>query len=212
MFTGIVEELGSIRLSREQGDGRRMQINAKDIVGDISIGDSISVNGCCLTVIAYENKDPDSWFAVDVVPESLSLTTLGQLAEGDSVNLERSMLVDGRFGGHVVQGHVDAVSEVLQIHSHPDGSQRFTFEIPTEVIGQSVRKGSVALDGVSLTVASTDQKAETFDIAAIPHTLEVTTLGQKTIGDQVNLEADLFVRYVAGIIASGSYTFVKGES
>ena len=212
MFTGIVEELGNIRSSREQGDGRRLQVNAKVVVEDISIGDSISVNGCCLTVVDYENKDLDSWFAVDVVPESLSLTTLGKFNEGDLVNLERSMPVDGRFGGHVVQGHVDAISEVLQIRSHPDGSQRFTFEIPTEAIGQIVRKGSVALDGVSLTVASTDQQAETFDIAVIPHTLEVTTLGQKSIGDQVNLEADLFARYVAGIIASESYTFVKEEN
>ena len=212
MFTGIVEELGSIRSSREQGDGRRMEINATDIVGDISIGDSISVNGCCLTVIAYENKDPDSWFAVDVVPESLSLTTLGDLKEKDSVNLERSMPVDGRFGGHVVQGHVDAISEVLEIINHPDGAQRLTFQIPKDIAGQIVRKGSVALDGISLTVASVSQNEETFDIALIPHTLEVTTLGQKTTGDQVNVEADLFARYVAGVIANSLYTFDKGES
>jgi riboflavin synthase len=185
MFTGIVEELGSIRLSREQGDGRRMQINAKDIVGDISIGDSISVNGCCLTVIAYENKDPDSWFAVDVVPESLSLTTLGDLNEKDLVNLERSMPVNGRFGGHVVQGHVDAISEVLEILDHPDGSRRLTFQIPKDIAGQIVRKGSVALDGVSLTVASVSQNAETFDIAVIPHTLEVTTLDLRLFSHQV---------------------------
>ena len=104
MFTGIIEELGNIHSLRSHGDGCHLKINARNILGDASIGDSISVNGCCLTVVEYENKSSDSWFAVDVVPESLSLTTLGRLTDGEIVNLERSMPANGRFGGHVVQG------------------------------------------------------------------------------------------------------------
>ncbi|MEC9033785.1 MAG: riboflavin synthase [Actinomycetota bacterium] len=212
MFTGIIEELGDMHSIRSHGDGCRLKINAHTILSDVSIGDSISVNGCCLTVVEYENKSSDSWFAVDVVPESLSLTTMGKLAEGEIVNLERSMSANGRFGGHVVQGHVDAIAEVLHIHDHEDGSKRLTFNIPKDVSGQIVRKGSIALDGISLTVASTNQEQGTFDIAVIPHTLEVTTLGKKIVGDQVNVEADLFARYIAGIINSDSYAVLKGKN
>jgi len=212
MFTGIIEELGNMHSLRSHGDGCRLKINARNILGDVSIGDSISVNGCCLTVVEYENKSSDSWFAVDVVPESLSLTTLGRLTDGEIVNLERSMPANGRFGGHVVQGHIDAIAEVLHIQDHDDGSKRLTFDIPKDVSGQIVRKGSIALDGISLTVASTNQEEATFDIAVIPHTLEVTTLGKKLVGDQVNVEADLFARYIAGIITNDSYEFLKGKS
>ena len=201
MFTGIVEELGMVRTVDAVGDGRRLMVAASTVLDDVTLGASIAVNGCCLTVVEWG----DDWFAVDAVPETLDRTTVGDLAIGDPVNLERPMAADGRFGGHVVQGHVDTVTEVVAVVDQSDGSRRLTFRLPDDLAGQIVEKGSIALDGTSLTVASVDPSSEggSFDVALIPHTLEVTTFGGRSPGDRLNVEADVIARYVAGLLAAG---------
>ncbi|MDP6492537.1 MAG: riboflavin synthase [Acidimicrobiales bacterium] len=200
MFTGIVEETGFVRSAHDNGDGRRLVVGAGVVLDDVSTGSSIAVDGCCLTVTEFGADDQGAWFAADAVPETLDRTTLGGSAEGDSVNLERPMRADGRFGGHIVQGHVDAVTELESVHEHVDGSRRLTFRLPGALAGQIVEKGSVALDGISLTVAAVE--GATFDIAVVPHTLEVTTLGRRVVGDRLNVEVDVIARYVAGLMAA----------
>ncbi len=209
MFTGIVEELGTVRSVDAVGDGRRLVVGATTVLDDVTLGASISVNGCCLTVIEWG----DDWFAVDAVPETLDRTTVGDLTTDDPVNLERPLAADGRFGGHVVQGHVDTVTEVVAVTDQSDGSRRLTFRLPDDLAGQIVEKGSITLDGASLTVASVGAPSEaqsgspsaagTFDVALIPHTLEVTTFGGRSPGDRCNVEADVIARYVAGLLAAG---------
>ena len=201
MFTGIVEETGIVREAHDNGDGRRLVVGADVVLDDVAMGSSIAVDGCCLTVTGFGAADRGAWFAADAVPETIDRTTLGGTAEGDSVNLERPMPADGRFGGHIVQGHVDAVTELEAVHEHLDGSRRLAFRLPDALSGQIVEKGSVALDGISLTVAAVD--GTTFDIAVVPHTLEVTTLGCRVVGDRLNVEADILARYVAGLAAAG---------
>ncbi|MBR12375.1 MAG: riboflavin synthase, partial [Acidimicrobiaceae bacterium] len=129
MFTGIVEELGAVRSVGAVGDGRRLVVDASTVLDDVTLGASIAVNGCCLTVVEWG----DGWFAVDAVPETLDRTTIGGLAAGDPVNLERPLAADGRFGGHVVQGHVDTVTEVVDVTDQSDGSRRLTFRLPDEL-------------------------------------------------------------------------------
>ncbi len=202
MFTGIVEELGTVRAVDVVGEGRRLVVDATTVLDDVALGASVAVSGCCLTVVEWG----DEWFAVDAVPETLERTTIGDLAVGDPVNLERPLAVDGRFGGHVVQGHVDAVTEAVAVVDQSDGSRWLTFRLPDDLAGQVVEKGSVTLDGVSLTVASVGESPTgggTFDVALIPHTLEVTTFGGRSPGDRLNVEADVIARYVAGLLAAG---------
>ena len=170
MFTGIVEETGVVRSAADNGDGRRLIVGAHVVLDDVATGSSIAVDGCCLTVTEFGADHQGAWFAADAVPETLDRTTLGGSVEGDSVNLERPMPADGRFGGHIVQGHVDAVTQVESVHEHADGSRRLTFRLPGALAGQIVEKGSVALDGISLTVAAVE--GSTFDVAVVPHTLE----------------------------------------
>jgi len=201
MFTGIVEETGIVREAHDNGDGRRLVVGADVVLDDVAMGSSIAVDGCCLTVTEFGADDRGAWFAADAVSETIDRTTLGGSAEGDSVNLERPMPADGRFGGHIVQGHVDAVTELEAVHEHLDGSRRLAFRLPDALSGQIVEKGSVALDGISLTVAAVD--GTTFAIAVVPHTLEVTTLGCRVVGDRLNLEADILARYVASLAAAG---------
>ena len=203
MFTGIVEETGIVREAHDNGDGRRLVVGADVVLDDVAMGSSIAVDGCCLTVTEFGADDRGAWFAADAVPETLGRTTLGRSGEGDCVNLERSMPADGRFGGHIVQGHVDAVTELEAVHEHLDGSRRLTIRLPDALAGQIVEKGSVALDGISLTVASVGADGATFDIAVVPHTLDVTTLGRRVVGDRLNVEADVLARYVAGLAAAG---------
>ncbi|MCH2424297.1 MAG: riboflavin synthase [Acidimicrobiales bacterium] len=205
MFTGIVEELGAVRSVDEVGDGRRVVVEATTVLDDVTLGASIAVNGCCLTVVEWA----DGWFAVDAVPETLDCTTVGGLSPGDPVNLERPLVVGGRFGGHVVQGHVDMVTEVLAVRELSDGSRRLSFRLPDELAGKVVEKGSVTLDGTSLTVAAVDN--DTFDVALIPHTLQVTTFSRRAPGDQVNVEADVLARYVAGLLAAGRIPANEGS-
>ena len=186
MFTGIVEELGRVAAA---GQGR-LRIEASLVLEDAKVGDSTAVNGCCLTVVAL---DPGSWEA-DVSDETLARTTLGHLCPGDPVNLERPLRLADRVGGHLVQGHVDAVGEVLA--PAPDLAVR----VPTELLRYVVVKGSIAVDGVSLTVAR--PLADGFTVAVIPHTAEVTTLGRKHPGDRVNLEVDVMAKYAEKLLAS----------
>jgi riboflavin synthase len=195
MFTGIVEELGSVRAVTPVAGGARIEIVAKTVVEDAVIGASIAVNGCCLTVVELLD---DGW-AADAVTETLDRTSLGSLRAGDPVNLERPVRLADRLGGHVVQGHVDGVGTLRHRVALPDGSVRMTFTAPTSVLRYVVEKGSITVDGISLTVAGFDD-AGSFDVAVIPHTLSVTTLGPKQPGEPVNLEADVLAKYVERLL------------
>jgi riboflavin synthase len=186
MFTGIVEELGRVR-SR---DGGRFTFEAPLVVQDAAIGDSIAVNGCCLTVVAL---DGDTWTA-DAVDETLSRTNLADLRPGDPVNLERPVRLIDRLGGHVVQGHVDAVGEIVR--PAPDLCVR----IPHELTRYLVPKGSVTVDGCSLTVV--EVLPDGFTVAVVPHTASVTTLGLKQAGARVNVEVDVLAKYVERLLAT----------
>ena len=189
MFTGIVEEVGRVVSVSDTG----LTIRASAVVEDIAVADSVSVNGACLTVTELRGTD----FSVDTVPETLRRTNLGGLSVGDAVNLERSMKADGRFGGHIVQGHVDGVGKVSSIF--PEGNSHvFEFEGPDNVMRYVVEKGFIAVDGASLTVVNCDSRA--FSIAVIPYTLENTVFSAREIGDAVNLEADIMAKYVERLV------------
>jgi riboflavin synthase len=195
VFTGIVEELGRVRAIHPHEGGARMEIDATTVLADASIGDSIAVNGCCVTVVELG----DRWWAADAVIETLERTALGALEVGERVNLERPLRLADRIGGHLVQGHVDAVGRIAARTPLPDESSRFTFSAPPDVLRYVVEKGSVAVDGISLTVTAVD--SDTFDVAVIPHTLAVTTLGHKDAGARVNVEVDLMAKYVERLLA-----------
>ncbi len=187
MFTGIVEEMGTL-VSR---DGPRFRFSASSVLEDSGMGDSIAVNGCCLTVVAFG----DGWWEAEVTGETLSRTSLGGLAPGDGVNLERPVRMADRLGGHLVQGHVDAVGEVVR--PAPDLQVR----VPGVLTRYMVEKGSVAIDGVSLTVV--DALDDGCTVAVIPHTAEVTTLGVRKQGDPVNVEVDVMAKYAERLLGSG---------
>jgi riboflavin synthase len=194
MFTGIVEELGTVRGITPVATGARFEIEAHTVLEDAHLGDSISVNGCCLTVVALN----DGYYDVDAVEESLRVTSLGRLRVGDRVNLERSVRLADRLGGHLVQGHVDGIGTLIAREPAPDGSQVVRIEAPREVLRYVVYKGSIAVDGISLTVAAVDSSS--FSIALIPHTQSVTTLGFRQPGDQVNLEVDILAKYIEKLL------------
>ncbi len=196
MFTGIIEELGRVRANARHADGARLEVACRTVLDDATIGASIAVNGCCLTVVDLTD---DSWTA-DVQPESLDRTNLGRLAPGDPVNLERPLRLADRLGGHLVQGHVDAVGTVTARTPEADGSTRVTIRVPDHLDRYVVEKGSVTVDGVSLTV--TDTTGDEFGLALIPHTLAVTTLGVRQPGDTVNLEADVIAKYVERLLST----------
>jgi riboflavin synthase len=197
MFTGIVEELGAVKAVIPNEGGARLEINAKQVLEDAELGASIAVNGCCLTVVELLD---DGW-AADAVTETLDRTSLGSLRTGDPVNLERPVRLADRLGGHLVQGHVDAVGTLQARTALPDGSTRMTVAAPPSVLRYVVEKGSVTVDGISLTVAAVADATGTFDVAVIPHTLAVTTLGVRRTGDAVNLEADVLAKYVERLLA-----------
>jgi len=197
VFTGLVEERGRVESIVERPAGRRIEITAARVLMDAKVGDSLLVNGCCLTAIEV---DPHR-MVVEVVPETLRRTTLGEFQVGDEVNLERALRLDQRLGGHLVQGHVDGVGVVVSVAPEGDG-RRVRLELPVELVPLVAEKGSLAVDGVSLTVAACEGR--TCEIAYIPHTLAVTTSGRYTTGSRVNLEVDLVARYVARLLeASG---------
>jgi riboflavin synthase len=198
VFTGIIEELGRVRAIDRREGGARLEIAASTVLADARPGDSIAVNGCCLTVV----DRGDGWWAADAVIETLERTALGSLERDDSVNLERPLRLSDHLGGHLVQGHVDAVGQVAARRPLADGSTRFTFSAPPDVLRYVMEKGSVAVDGISLTVAALGDEA--FDVAVIPHTLAVTTLGQRDPGAAVNVEADLIAKYVERLLVPTS--------
>lgn len=189
MFTGIVTDIGTVRSVRETNRDLRMQIATGYDVATIAIGASISHSGCCLTVV---DKGAD-WFAVEVSGETLSASTLGDWGEGRRVNLERAARVGDELGGHIVSGHVDGVGEVLEVTAE-GGSHRFRFRAPRPLHRYIAPKGSITVDGVSLTV--NDVEDDVFGVNIIPHTFEVTTLGALKAGDRVNLEIDMLARYL----------------
>lgn len=200
MFTGLVEELGSVRAVEHRAGGARLELACTEVLADVRIGDSIAVNGCCLTVVDIG----DGWWAADAQVETLDRTTLGALAPGDPVNLERPLRLGDRLGGHLVLGHVDGVGEVTAVEAQPDGSTRITFRAPGVLARYLVEKGSVTVDGVSLTITTVqdrDTGAE-FGVALIPHTLAVTTLGVRRPGDRVNLEADMIAKHVERLLVT----------
>ena len=205
MFTGIVEELGRVIAITPNAGGARIEIAAKTVLDDAELGASIAVNGCCLTVVELLD---DGW-AADAVTETLDRTALGSLAAGDVVNLERPVRLADRLGGHVVQGHVDGVGSLAARAALPDGSTRMTFVAPAPLLRYVVEKGSITVDGISLTVAALDDARSTFDVAVIPHTLAVTTLGPKRPGDPVNLEVDVLAKYVERLVTTRTLT--QGE-
>ena len=187
MFTGIVETTGEVLDAREETGGRRLRIGTE--FDDLSRGQSVSVSGVCLTV---EEHDADH-FEVFLAAETVERTYLGNLRPGDAVNVERAMPADGRFDGHVVQGHVDATTEITAIEEVGE-DWRFAFALGDDWGRYLVEKGSVALDGVSLTVA--DLGADAFEVAIVPETYAVTTLGEKSVGDPVHVEVDVLAKYV----------------
>lgn len=194
MFTGIVEEQGQVTAITPSGSGVSITIAATEVLGDAQMGASIAVNGCCLTVVDFDDRH---WTA-DAVPETMDRTSLGALKIGDSVNLERPVRPTDRMGGHVVQGHVDGVTNIISITPMDDGSFRFRFALDPSLARYVVEKGSVALDGISLTVAAVapPPNADWFEIAIIPHTFAVTNLGTRNAGDPVNIEVDILAKYV----------------
>jgi riboflavin synthase len=191
MFTGIVLELGTVTAF----DGSRLVVAAPETAVDAQVGDSVSVAGVCLTVVERDGER----LMFDVVPETLSRTALGGVEAGGSVNLEPSLRVGDRLGGHVVQGHVDAVGSVRSVTEEGD-SRRVWIDAPQAVLAYCIDKGSVAVDGVSLTVAAFDDDG--FEVALIPHTLAVTTLGRVEPGDELNLEADVLGKVVERLVAA----------
>ncbi len=206
MFTGIIEEVGTVRAIRRHTAGVTLEIAARKVLEGTREGDSIATDGVCLTA----TRIGADGFSADVMHETLNRSTLGGLRAGDRVNLERAMVLGGRLGGHLVAGHVDARGRIAALRE--DGSARWmTIAAPQTVLRYVVEKGSVTIDGVSLTVAAVDRS--TFAVSLIPHTQSQTTLHAKRVGDEVNLEADMLVKYVEKLMgsqpATGGLTFEK---
>ncbi len=188
MFTGIVEELGTVG----GRDGSRLRIQARAVLDGVHRGDSTAVNGCCLTVVDFDVAA--GWWEADVTAETFARTSLGALRPGDPVNLERPVRLEDRLGGHLVQGHVDGVGQIVS--PAPDLAVR----APVELLRYVVEKGSITVDGISLTVV--DVLADGFTVAVIPHTAAVTTLGRNGVGDPVNLEVDVMAKYAERLLSA----------
>lgn len=207
MFTGIVEEVGEVLAVRESGEVVVFTVRGPAVTADAAQGDSIAVNGVCLTVIDAEGST-DGTFTVELVPETLARSSLGAVTAGTRVNLERALPAGGRLGGHIVQGHVDGVA-TLRSRAPGERSDTLVFSLPRELARFVVEKGSIAVDGVSLTVA--DVTRDTFSVALIPTTLAHTTLGTRRAGDTVNLEVDVVAKYVEKLV-SGYVPGAAGEA
>ena len=197
MFTGIVTEIGKVIGCDATGDGTRLTVHAPATSKDISVGESVAIDGACLTVTSSEAGS----FQVEAVAETLRRTSLGSLREGSMVNLERAMPANGRFDGHLVQGHVDGTARVSDMTKEGD-SIRVRLSADADLLRYIVEKGSVALDGVSLTVTAIDQSS--FEVVLIPHTIEVTELGSLETGQLVNVELDLIAKYVESMLGERS--------
>ena len=193
MFTGIVEELGAIRAVRRGAASAVLSIGAAEVLSDLKIGDSVAVNGVCLTVTSLD----DGGFTADVMHETLGRSSLGALVPGSRVNLERAMPANGRFGGHIVSGHIDGTGKIVSVRPD-DNALWYTISAAPELLRYIVEKGSITIDGISLTVAAVDEVS--FSVSLIPHTAAVTTLGKKRAGDIVNLETDIIGKYVEKLL------------
>ena len=193
MFTGIIEEMGTVKALRREAGAARLSLSAATVLDGTALGDSICVNGVCLTVVELGKNE----FSADVAVETLRVTNLGELKAGARVNLERALQLSARIGGHLVSGHVDAVGRLREKRDEGNGWRIF-FDAPETVLRYVIKKGSIAIDGISLTVADVDRAG--FSIAMIPHTAKLTTLGFKTAGDSVNLEADIIGKYVERLL------------
>jgi riboflavin synthase len=189
MFTGLVEEIGRIAEVTVRDGSARLAVACAAVLDDLPVGASIALDGCCVTVTARDGGG----FAVDLMAPTLAATALGALRSGDAVNLERALRADARLGGHLVQGHVDAVGEVVAVRDEP-GTRWLTVRVPVDLLRYVVARGSLCVAGVSLTVAELDGDEAT--VGLIPHTLAATTLGDRRVGDRVNLEADVVAKYV----------------
>jgi len=199
MFTGIIEELGTVLAWNRSGDSARLTVRAPLAASDAEHGDSISVGGVCLTVISQGSD----WFEADVMAESIASSTLDGIELGQQVNIERATAVGDRLGGHIVQGHIDGTAQVLAI-SEGSAWRVVRLRLPRELSPLVTRKGSIAIDGVSLTVSAVSEPAEPeawFEVSLIPETLAATTLGGLTVGDHVNLETDILARHVQRLLA-----------
>ena len=199
MFTGIVEEIGKIQNVKRNTKSSVLAIKCKKIFEDIHIGDSVSVNGVCLTVTTFNNEI----FTADVMNETLSRSSLGNLKKGSYVNLERAMSANGRFGGHIVSGHIDGTGKIIKIEKD-DNAIWYTMTVEENLIKYIVEKGSIAIDGISLTVAKVNEK--NFSVSIIPHTAQETILSHRLVGDIVNIENDVIGKYVEKLI-----TFEKSK-
>ncbi len=198
MFTGIVEELGTVEsLDLLEGDAARLTIRGPKVTGDAGHGDSISVNGCCLTVV----ETGEGTFTADVMRETLRRTSLGGVEKGSTVNLERAVTAHARLGGHIVQGHVDGVGTIAS-REPAEHWEVVRVAAGPEILKYVAEKGSIAVDGVSLTVTDVDDATSTFGISLIPTTLELTVLGRNKIGDTVNLEVDVIAKYVERLLTA----------
>jgi len=193
VFTGIVRERGRIAAVEGDGDARRLDVDAPATAAQLAVGDSVSIGGCCLTATAVSNGQ----FSVTAVPESLSRTTLARLAPGDEVNLETATRAGEPLGGHYVQGHVDGIGTVVSVEPEEEGT-RIRIEAASALLRYCVEKGSIAVDGVSLTITALRDGA--FEVALVPHTLEQTTLGGLEPGVEVNLEVDILAKYVEKLL------------
>ncbi len=197
MFTGLIEEIGLLKDIKHSGDSMILTISAKKVLSDVSIGDSISVNGICLTVTMFDKN----LFSVDVMPETLYKTSLAELKAGSKVNLERAMKASDRFGGHFVAGHIDGVATLVD-RKALDNSIYLKFKLDSSLLKYVISKGSIAIDGVSLTIVKLEKDFLT--VSVIPHTLQNTNLLDKDIGKIVNIEVDLLGKYVESILLNCS--------
>ncbi|MFE7846641.1 riboflavin synthase [Microbacterium sp. NPDC057407] len=211
MFTGIVEEVGEITAVEPSGDGVRVTVRAPKAVSDAAHGDSISVSGVCLTVV----DQGTDWFTADVMRQTLDMSTLAGVGAGRPVNLERATAVHGRLGGHIVQGHIDGTGELLEVR--PGAEWRvLRIGLPAHLAPLVVDKGSIAVDGVSLTVSAASPAAPAdgvhwFEVSLIPETLAATTLGARVAGDRVNLETDILARHVQRLVSFGTLPAATSE-
>lgn len=205
MFTGIIEELGKIRSVSTAGVSGTLSVRAKKVLEGTKVGDSIAVNGVCLTVTALQADG----FTADVMAETIRRSNLGSLKNGASVNLERAMAAGGRFGGHIVSGHIDGTG-VIKALKREENAVWVTIEAGPDIMALIVEKGSICIDGISLTVASVEK--DSFQVSVIPHTGEETTLLTKTPGDKVNLENDIIGKYVQKLLGTGSQSPPEKET
>ena len=189
MFTGLIEEVGTVQRFQKSGKRYDLEIHAREILKDLQVDDSVSVNGVCLTVVNTSSNG----FLVQVIPQTLRMSALSDIRQGDPVNLERAMATGDRFGGHFVQGHVDGVGQIVSIRSDTDHAE-YEIELPSDLARYCIPQGSIAIDGISLTIASLEKNR--VQVALIPHTLQQTTFGAHKSGDAVNIEVDLLSKYV----------------